>query len=63
MDCEKINAAAQSLLTACFEDDDPVERLHAELENFRASGHFSEIELRRIQELTLTTAKVISGQE
>jgi hypothetical protein len=61
MDADKINTAAQALLTACFEATNPVERLHAELETLRTSGNWTAIELRRIQELTLSTVKAIAA--
>jgi hypothetical protein len=60
MDAERINLAAQALLTACFEADDPVNQLYAEVAKLRASGDWSELELRRIQELTLSSAKAIA---
>jgi hypothetical protein len=61
MDAQRINSAAQALLTACFEAADPVKALHIELDRLRASGDWTEIELRRIQELTLSTAKAIAA--
>jgi hypothetical protein len=61
MAAERINTAAQTLLAACFDGADPVERLYAELERLRASGNWTAIELRRIQELALSSARAVAA--
>jgi hypothetical protein len=57
MDTQKINNAVQPLMEACFAADDPVARLHAELDRLRASGNWLEMELRQLQILTLASVK------
>jgi hypothetical protein len=57
MDINKISAAVQPLLDACFAADDPVAQLHLELDRLRASGNWLEMELRQLQILTLASVK------
>jgi hypothetical protein len=60
MDNEKINSAAQRLLTACLEAHDPVASLHAEIDRLRSTGEWTNLELRRLQEIMLDQAQQIA---
>jgi hypothetical protein len=61
MDNAKINWAAQEIIQACLAADDPVACLHAELDQRRAAGGWSELELHRLQVILLDTAKQIAS--
>jgi hypothetical protein len=59
MDSERINGAVQKILAGCFNADDPVAELSVEIEGLRRTGQWSELELRRIQDLAMGTAKAL----
>jgi hypothetical protein len=59
MDARRIRAAVTSLLNACYDSDDAVARLYAELELLRASGEWSRLELAQLQSMALQTVKMI----
>ncbi|MEX2140442.1 MAG: hypothetical protein WD894_14360 [Pirellulales bacterium] len=60
MDSLKTNGTVQSLLDACFAADDPVACLNFELDRLRATGEWSELEIQRLQSMTLNTRKAIA---
>lgn len=59
MDADRIHAAVTSLLNACYESNDPVVTLYAEVETYRASGEWSQLQLAQLQLMALQTLKSI----
>jgi hypothetical protein len=59
LDAERIHAAVSSLLNACYDSHDPVARLQAELDQLRASGEWSTLELAQLQLMARQTVKMI----
>ena len=58
----RINSISQEILHACLSAEDAVACLYVELDGLRATGDWSEIELRRLQVLLLDTAKGIADR-
>jgi hypothetical protein len=62
MDNDKINNAAGRILTACLEADDAVACLHAEIDRLRFTSQWTNLELRRLQEILLDQARQIARE-